>query len=154
MEVSHWGQEAADYLCMPSAGRSRPGSPDRFCSLIPPVHSQDHTGSGLHGPRCVTFQVFSHWWVPPVLGKYLEGEMQFMKGHIFLTYSMNKSGLWWFWFTVNGSCRLLSCAALQQVYFLLKVAKTLQVWRFMSWEKLLDLFQRALDFLSTWAVLE
>lgn len=83
-----------------------------------------------------------------------KGETQFMKGQIFLTYNMNKSGLWWFSFTVNGSCRLLSRAALQQVYFLLKVAKALQVWCFMNWEKLLDLFQRALDFVSTWAVLE
>lgn len=62
----HPGQKPGRYLCMQSAGRSTPGSPDKSCSPIPPLHNQGHTGSGPHGPHHMTYQASSHWWVPQV----------------------------------------------------------------------------------------
>lgn len=75
----HWGQETGHYLCMQSAGRSTPGSPDKSCSPIPPLHNRGHTGSGPHGRHRMTYQASSHWWVPQVLGRYLRGRIERVK---------------------------------------------------------------------------
>lgn len=152
----HWGQETGHYLCMQSAGRSTPGSPDKSCSQIPALHNRGHTGSEPHGRHHMTYQASSHWWVPLVLGRYLWGGIEIFHIVMLLIYistCMSDPGHWWFFFTVDSSWSLLPRVAVQQVYFLLEVAKALQVRCFMGWQKLLDLFKRALDFLSTRAFL-
>lgn len=120
----HRGQNSGRYLCMQSAGRSTPGSPDKSCSPIPPLHNQGHTGSGPHGPQRMTSQASSHWWAPQVLGRYLHRRIE-RKDKFDIWRGFSDPGHWCFLFTVGASWSLLPSVAVQQVYFLLEVAKAL-----------------------------
>lgn len=54
------------YLGRQAAAHSKPDFPDKLCFLIPPVHSQGHTGNEPHDPCCAICRVSSHWWAHPV----------------------------------------------------------------------------------------
>lgn len=105
---------SVSHLCRKSAGHSKPGFPDRTCSLILQVHNQGRTESEPRGPRCVTCRVFSHWRVHPILGRYLLEMWRVIK--------KKRKAKWQIFYhflmvllTVGGSCRQFSCIALQQV---------------------------------------